>query len=336
MKLFVTGGSGFLGKRLIKRLLKEGHELTAFARSESSAEKLAHMGCKTVVGDLSRPSSYEAQLSGYDVVIHAASPVKFWGEWSFFQQDIVDVTRELFDAASRQQIKRFIYISSESVLQDDIPLEDIDESFPYLEPNSYYGKAKQLAERWLIERKSDTECIILRPTFIWGPGVAALATMIEKINKGKFIWLDHGEVVIETVHVNNVVHAIVLALDHGENKQIYTITDDQPRPVKDVIGGLLDTQNITLPTKNMSSRLVRHLAGVVEAVWKIFNIKSDPPISKFEWSFVGLPRKYNIQKIKQSLGYQPVISVEEGLKEMKQKNHLAEEIKEEIKKVVCE
>jgi len=334
MKLFVTGGSGFLGKHLIKRLLKEGHEVTAFARSESSAEKLAHMGCETVIGDLCRLSSYEEQLAGHDVVIHAASPVKFWGDWSFFQRDIIDVTRELFDAASRQHIKRFIYISSESVLQNDKPLENIDESFPYLEPNSYYGKAKQLAERWLIERKSDMECIVLRPTFIWGPGVSALTTMIEKINNGQFSWLDHGDVVIETVHVNNVVHAIVLALDHGEDKQIYNVTDDQPRSVKEVIGGLLDTQNITIPTKNMSSRLVRYLAGVVEAIWKILRIKSDPPISRFEWSFVGLPRKYNIQKIKQSLGYQPVISVTDGLREMKQGSYLAEEVKEEIKKVV--
>jgi len=320
MKIFVTGGSGFVGTRLIKRLLQEGHDVSAFARSEASADNLKLLGVNTVIGDLNQVESFEDQLTGHDVVIHAASPVKFWGKWDFFQQNIVDITQGLYQASVRQNIKRFIYLSSESVIQNDTPLVDIDETFSYIEPNSFYGKAKQIAERWLIEQNTETESIVLRPTFIWGPGVAALTSMIDKINGGQFSWIDNGNVAFESVHVDNVVQAIVLALDKGESNQIYYVTDDDPRTVKDVLGGLLETQNIKLPTRNMPSAVVRKLAGMVEGIWKLFKIKSDPPISKFEWSFVGLPRKYNIQKIKTSLGYEPIISIGEGLKEMKQIN----------------
>lgn len=317
MKLFITGGSGFLGTRLTKKLIRDGHEITAFARSDLSAEKLSQLGCKTVVADLLSSQSYEEYLKDINVVIHAASPVSFWGEWSYFQKNIVDATRNLFEAANRNNVKRFIYISSESVIQNDTPLLDIDETFPYIEPNSFYGKAKQLTERWLIEQNSQTECIIFRPTFMWGPNVAAIATMKQKIEKGQFVWIDHGDVVIESVHVDNVVHAISLALTKGENKQIYYVTDDAPRAVKVLISQLLDTQNIHAPEKSVPTSLAKGAAITVEALWKMLHIKSPPPLSKFEWSFVALPRRYNISKIQNSLGYEPVTSFEQGLDEMR-------------------
>ncbi|HFE39205.1 MAG TPA: NAD(P)-dependent oxidoreductase [Gammaproteobacteria bacterium] len=316
MKVFITGGSGFVGKRLVKKLLMEGHDVCAFARSRSSAEILSKLGCKTIIGDLLNPISYADSLKGQDVVIHAASPVSFWGEWSFFQQNIIDISKNLFNAAAEHKVPRFIYISSESVIQNDTPLENIDETFPYIEPNSFYGKAKQLTERWLLKQNGHMACIILRPAFIWGPNVSALNAMVEKVKKGQFIWLDNGEVIIESVHVDNVVHAIHLALTKGENKQVYYVTDDNPRSVKSIISDLLTTQNITPPTKNCPSKPIKYLASFVEFFWKQLHIKSTPPISRFEWSFVAVPRIYNIQKIKTALAYKPMMSTKAGLAEM--------------------
>lgn len=317
MKIFVTGGSGFLGQRLITRLVMEGHTVTGLARSSKAADSVRKAGAAPIVGDLSGISAWETALHGHDVVIHAASPVEFWGTWADFDRDIVQATIGLYDATAKQGAKRFIYISSESVLQDTKPLWDITEEEPYPdEPNSYYGKAKKLAEIALRNSHLLTELVILRPTFIWGKGVAALDTMLTKMKNGQFMWIDEGKTVIECVHVDNVVEAIVLSLTKGTHKHIYNITDDAPKTARELITALVGTQGITPPEKSMPSAIAGFAAWLVESVWKMMGIRTPPPLSRFELSFVAMPRRYRIDAAKRDLGYRPVISFEHGLLEM--------------------
>lgn len=318
MKIFLTGATGFLGQRLLTQLLEDRHQVTCLVRDADDADALARRdGCRAVEGSLENVSSWLKWLPGHEVVIHAAAPMTFWGPWSFFEKVIVDATETLYRACSRAGVKRFIYISSESVMQNTTPLLDIDESIQYIEPNSNYGKAKQLAERKLLEGVSETECIVLRPTFTWGKGMPMLDEIIRKIDDGSFVWVDHGNTVIEWVHVENVVGAIVCALTKGHDKGVYYITDENPQTVKHIFNQLLSTRRITPSRKSKSSGIVRLAAGLVESWWKLFGLKSTPPITRFDWSFVALPRRYNIDKAKTELGYHPVISEKMGLGEMR-------------------
>lgn len=316
MKIFITGSSGFLGRRVVTRLLKEGHQLTLLVRKPEQMKDNTPQ-ITTVLGDLDYIDRWSQSLANHDALIHLAAPVVFWGKWSLYKHAIVDATLALYRAANRHYIKRFVYISSEAVIQDDVPLLDIDETHPYIVPNSFYGKSKQMAERLLLAENGETECIILRPTFVWGKGVPALKDIVDKVNSGQFMWIDKGQVVIELVHVDNVVEAIRLALTRGENKHIYYVTDDHPRTVREILTTLLATQGVTPPEKSIPNKLARTLAGTIEGVWRLLPIRMAPPISRFEWSFVGLPRRYNIGKIKKDLGYQPVTRWEQGVKEMR-------------------
>ncbi len=318
MRVFVTGGSGFLGSELISRLIKEGHHIYALSRNSQSTQKFKMTGVLPVEGDFNDISIWENSLNEIDAVIHCAAPVEFWGKWENFENDIVTVTKNLLLASDRQGAKRFIYISSESVLQDREPLFDIAETHPYPEePNSYYGKSKMLAEKEILNYSGSVHCIILRPAFIWGKGVKALNTMIEKINAGQFMWIDNGECPIETVHIKNAVEAIVLSLSKGENKSIYNVTDDSPTTARQFLTSLIETKGVNVPDKSMPGIIASAAAVIVESVWRFFGIQSAPPLSRFELAFVNMPRRYNIMKIKNELGYRPVISVEKGLKEMK-------------------
>lgn len=317
MKIFVTGATGFLGRRLLNRLLRDGHEVTCLVRNAEAADQLAALGCRVVEGSLDNVGNWIKWLRGQEVVIHAAAPVDVWGSWKIFQRQIVEATEAIYRAASREQVRRFIYISSESVVQNSRPLLDIDESFPYLNPDSNYGKAKQLAEKRLLAGVSETECIILRPTFIWGKGMPVLNELIDAVDTGKFTWVGNGSTTIEWVHVENVVNAIVCALTSGQDKEIYFITDENPKPIREIFNQLLATRHITPSRKNTSSFLVKLAANLTEFWWKLLRKKSRPPITHFEWSFVALPRRYNIQKAKADLGYHPVISEKLGLAEMK-------------------
>lgn len=318
MNIFVTGGSGFLGKRLITRLVGEGHTVTGLARSLDAADKIKSSGGTPLIGELTNIPEWELALAKFDVVIHAAAPVEFWGKWENFERDIVSSTSNLYEAAARNNVRRFIYISSESVLQDTKPLLDIKETEPYPdEPNSFYGKAKKLAEQALMRSQGITDCIILRPTFIWGKGVPALDTILSKMKDGSFMWIDGGSTVIESVHVDNIVEAIVCALVQGRHKGIYNITDDMPKTARELITALATTQGITPPTKSMPGSIASIAASLVEGVWKMFGIGSTPPLSKFELSFVNMPRRYDITAAKTELAYSPRISFEQGLLEMK-------------------
>ncbi len=317
MKIFVTGGSGFLGQRLIKRLVNEGNIIGGLARSNYSAEIINKLGADVIKGSLGNIQEWENELQGYDVVIHCAAPVEFWGVWSKFEKEITLATKNLLMSSSKMQVKKFIYISSESVLQDVNPLVDIDETFPYPdEPNSYYGKAKKLAEQEILNFSTAMKCIILRPTYIWGAGDKTPQILVEKVKSGQFMWVDKGECVIETVHVDNLVEAICLACLKGNDKQVYMVTDDAPITVKDYFTQVLKIQGVTPPNKNIPSLIAKPLAAAIEFVWKLLGIKGIPPLYRFELSFVAMPRKYNISKIKRELGYQPIVTREMGLKEL--------------------
>lgn len=228
MKIFVTGATGCLGRRVVERLMKEGHELPLLVRSIPEVPLYHQPNIQLVKGDVTNVASYEGDLSGQDVLIHLAAPVVYWRDWSLYHTGIVQATEELYAAANRQGVGRFLYISSESVLQDREDLLDIDEHHPYpKEPSSYYGRAKKMAEQLLMEAMDQTEVLILRPTFIWGPGVAALDTFVEKVETGQFIWIDKGQVMVEMVHVDNVAEAIALATVKGRSGEIYFVTDGQ-------------------------------------------------------------------------------------------------------------
>ena len=318
MKVFVTGGSGFVGERLIRRLKADKHEVVALARGSSQAEKIRATGAQRVHGTFSNISEWETALDGMDAVVHCAAPVEFWGKWEDFYRDTVQATIDLYQAASRRKVGRFIQISSESVIQDKLPLLDIDETAPYPSvPSSVYGRAKKETEIALCAQPTGPVRIILRPTFIWGKGVKALDTMAQKVTSGEFMWIDHGQTIIEMVHVDNVVQAIVLSLGAGSDKSIYYVTDDRPMKVFDFFSALFAAAAIPIPKKNMNGKIAALAAGAIEGVWKLFGIQKSPPLSRFELAFVAQPRRYNIAKIKRELGYSPVKTLEAGLAEMR-------------------
>lgn len=322
MKIFITGGTGFLGQRIIERIEKNGWEIAGLARSSNSSKKLESLKVSPILGSLENIDDWKGELSGVDVVIHCAAPVEFWGSWEKYQKGIVEPTEKLFEAAEEKGVKRFIFISSESVLQDKKELIEIDESKPYPKsPNSYYGKSKMIAEKFILAQKSNMESIIIRPTFIWGKGVQALNTMIEKIKSGEFMWIDHGKSLFEMVHVDNVAESVVLACIKGEDKNIYFVTDDNTQTVKEFLSKLIQTQGIAPPEKSLPKGIAGVLANIVERVWRVLNIKKNPPITRFDLAFVAMDRKYEITKIKKDLGYKPVVTEKEGLEAMKKESN---------------
>jgi len=317
-RIFVTGGSGFVGKRLIARLLESGHDITALSRSAKSDAVLKALGATPVRGSLDDVADWQGALKGHDVLIHAASPITVWGDAEVLHRQIVEATTALADACAAFGVRRMIHLSSESVLQGAGPLLDIDETHPYpARPNSRYGACKKAAEQALLAREGGPEIIILRPSFIWGPS-GQVEQLLKKVRSGQFAWVDHGRAPMEMSHVENVVSAILLALEGGQSGRVYFVTDAAGLSVREVLGGIIEAVGLTPPSRSIPLALARPLAGAVEALWSVLRLRSTPPLSRFQLDFVALPRRYRIDRARAELGYKPVMSFDAGLAEIRQ------------------
>lgn len=317
MKIFLTGGTGFLGKHVVQRLLKEDYELYILTRKPQDNLLFKNPKITMIEGSLETIQDWKLCLQNVDVVVHMATPDVFWGKWSFYKKSIVDSTKQLFDASESSGVEKFIYISSESVLQYKKDLLWIDESEPYPKlPNSYYGKSKMLAEKKIFSTFFQMTRVIIRPTFIWGKAVDGLKTMAQKIQAGGFMWINNGDISMEMVHVDNVAQAIALAIEKTNQDNIFFITDDAPKSTKRFLTDMLGIIGVTPPNKSMPKSLAQPVAVLIEGIWKLFHFKKYPPLTRFDLSFISMNRAYNIDKIKSTLGYQPIVDYDTGIKKM--------------------
>ena len=112
MKAFVTGGSGFIGGALIRRLRNEGVEVSALARSDSSAAKVAGAGAEPAPGDLDDVEAMAAGAEGCDLAFHAAAALGEWGRREDFERGNVQGTRNALEAARRAGVRRFVHVGT--------------------------------------------------------------------------------------------------------------------------------------------------------------------------------------------------------------------------------
>lgn len=317
MKIFITGGSGFIGGAIIEAL-KGTHTLFAMARSEQSLEKVEARGATGVPCELGKIQP--EHLKDCEVVIHAAAFVEPWGTREQFWQTNVVGTEQLLEVAKEANVKRFIHIGTEAALFNGQDLVDIDETYPYPTPQKYlYSETKAEAEKRVLAANvpGTFETISLRPRLVWGPNdTTILPNIIQLVDKGAFRWIDQGRLLTSTTHVANLVEGVRLALTRGRGGEAYFITDGKPHTMREFLTKLLATADRIPKNKNMNSGLLRFAAGLIEGIWRLLGLKSKPPITRFSAAIMSSECTLKIEKAQAELGYQPVISVQDGLAEL--------------------
>src|SRR3954470_14008052 len=180
MKAFVTGGSGFIGGVLIRRLRAEGAEVSALARSDSSAAKVEEAGAAAARGDLHDVAAMTAGAEGCDVAFHAAAALGEWGRREDFEWGNVQGTRNALEATRQAGVKRFVHVGTEAALMAGEPLVNVDETAP-LRPDSKapYPWSKARAEQAVRDANGNAlETVVVRPRFVWGRGDTTLLPQI--------------------------------------------------------------------------------------------------------------------------------------------------------------
>ena len=169
MKIFITGGSGFVGRNLIEMSLKRGAQVLALARSDSAAAAVRAAGAEPVRGDLDDESSLRTGMAGCQVVFHSAAYVQDWGEPAAFHRGNVEGTEHVLAAARSANVPRFVHVSTEAVLVGGPPIHKADETWPRAQnPIGQYPLTKGLAEdRVLAANSPQLATCNCSPTMIW-------------------------------------------------------------------------------------------------------------------------------------------------------------------------
>ncbi len=317
MHVFVTGGSGFVGGHVIERLVREGHSVSAMARSPRSAEAVRAFGAAPVQAELGRLRA--EHLAGVDAFVHCAAFVEEYGTRQQFFEANVEGTRNALEAARAAGVRRFVFVGTEAALFDGGDLIAVDESHPYPERHRFlYPETKAEAERLVLAANGPSfTTISVRPRFVWGPrDTSVLPAVLRMAADGSFAWLDGGTQRTSTCHVGNLVHALVLALDHGEGGRAYFVTDGRERSMRETLGSLAGTRGVRLPTRSVPSALMRPLAGLVEGLYRLFGVRRTPPVTAFAIAMMSASVTVRDDRARAELGYAPIVTIEEGLREL--------------------
>ena len=319
MKIFVTGGSGFVGGAAIKKLAS-AHQIIAMSRSVASDEKIRSLGASPIRSQLGQVKP--ADIDGCDIIIHAAAHIGPWGSREQYWQTNVEGTVQLLEAAKQAGVKRFIHIGTESGCFYGQDMHCIDETYPLSIASPYfYSETKAEAERQVLSASDSANNFItlsLRPRFIWGPGdQTILPELVKAVEKGQFMWISGGHAITSSTNIHNLTHAIELALEKGKEAEAYFIVDEKDHSFRELLTALLATQNLKPSSKSVPSWIVRGLAGLIEMVWNLFPIKVDPPITRFAATLMSKECSIRSDKARHDLGYQPVVSMQDGFEELR-------------------
>ncbi|HEV2780189.1 MAG TPA: NAD-dependent epimerase/dehydratase family protein [Actinophytocola sp.] len=317
---FVTGGSGFIGGRLIMRLVEDGHTVRALARTEGAAARVAELGAEPLPGDLSDLDALVAAAEGADLAFHAAAWTGPGGTMAEFTATNVDGTRNVIAACRKAGVRRLVHVGTEAALMAGQPLVDVTESAP-LRPDSPapYPATKALAEQLVRSASTETlETVVVRPRFVWGAGdTSVLPELVAAVRVGRFVWIGGGMHLTDTTHVDNAVEGLVLAAERGQPGEAYFVTDGEPVVFREFVSELLDTQGVPAPRRSLPLGVARLLAEAGERVWKVLRRPGAPPLDYFTLWASGLQCTINIDKARTELGYVPVRTREEGFAELR-------------------
>ncbi len=321
MRIFVTGASGFVGGAVVRQLLDK-HEILAMARSDSSANAVATLGAQPVRCALGAVEVLH--LIDVDAIVHCAAFVEPWGTRDQFWQTNVTGTTQLLAIAKQAGVKRFIHIGTEAALFDGHDLHNIDENTPYADNTPFlYPETKREAEKAVLKANDPAKgftTVSLRPRLIWGPGDQTIVPEIEAMAaKGMYTWIDHGRATTSTAYIGNVAHAVELALNHGEGGRAYFITDGVQISFKEFLTRLMQTQGISLPERSLPGWLARGLATFIEGCWTFFHLSGAPPMVRFSITLLSRECTIKSDLAEKDLGYTPLFSLDEGLREMETK-----------------
>ena len=318
-KLIVTGATGFLGFHLVKRLKKMGFVVIGLGRNVEKGNKINELGANFISIDLSEKEKLNTIFQNVDYVFHCAAKSSVWGDYKSFYKANVEGTKNITDLCLKNNVKRLIYVSSPSIYFDFKDKLNIKETEPPTKhPANNYIKTKIIAENIIDNAfKDGLDVITIRPRGIFGLGDSAILPRLLKANREKFIPKTRkNDILIDITHIDNVVEAMVLAMqtDKKYRGEKYNITNDENIYLYKTLENTINKAGKKFNSKYIPYKLMFILVSIIEFLYKSIPNK-EPIFTRYSLGLLSFNQTLDISKAKNDLGYEPIISVEEGLKE---------------------
>ncbi len=318
--ILVTGGGGFLGGAIMKRLVDQGATATSFSRHQH--EELTALNAPQIQGDVSDPEAVERAVRGRDVVFHTAAKAGVWGDHRDYYLTNVVGTQYVIAACLRHGVKRMVYTSSPSVVFDGSNMEGVDETTPYARRfNCPYPKTKAIAEQTVAQAAgASLKTIILRPHLIWGPGDNHLVPRIIS-RASQLRQVGDGQNKTDTIYIDNAAEAHILAAEKLDaypalSGRIYFISQGEPLPLWEMINAILNAAGLPPVRKKISHASAWIIGAMLEMVYKGFRIKKEPRMTRFVANELAASHWFDISAARRDLEYTPRVSTQEGLKRL--------------------
>ena len=318
MKVFVTGGTGFIGGEVVRQLRERGDQVVCLVRSPEKGQKVEALGCTLAAGDLSNAEAIRKGMEGCDAVIHAAAiyevgiPAK---QRPAMWEANVAGTERVMKAALEAKIPRIVYVSTVGVF-GNTHQKVVNESYEHPEQGftSYYEETKleahKIVKRMIAEQ--DLPAIIVQPGGVYGPGdTSQVADLLQEFFAGKLPLLPFPELGICMSHVEDIAGGVLLALDKGKLGEIYVISG----PVTTMRGAIEMVASVSgrkAPKRNLPTPLMKALTPIGPLVGKMMG--QPPNLRELISSADGVTFWASYEKAGRELGYAPR-GMEEGLRQ---------------------
>jgi nucleoside-diphosphate-sugar epimerase len=322
MIALVTGGGGFLGSAIVRRLRQRGDRVHSFSRRRYA--ELEALGVRQHQGDLVDAIAVSRAAACCDIVFHVAAKAGLGGRYRDYHRANVLGTANVLTACRHHGISRLIYTSSPSVIFTGRDMAGVNESVPY--PPHYdsaYPQTKAIAERMILGANGAAlATVALRPHLIWGPGDNHLIPRIlARARAGRLRRIGTESKLIDSVYIDNAADAHLLAADRLTPGspiagRAYFITQGEPVPLWDLVNRILHAAGLDPVTRSIPPRLAYGMGWLMEMLYAVFRPQEEPPLTRFVARELTTAHWFDITAARRDLGYQARISLEEGLRRL--------------------
>jgi nucleoside-diphosphate-sugar epimerase len=318
MKALVTGGGGFLGRRIVELLLEQGLEVRFLARQRyPEVEALGAQGLQVDLRDAAR---LPAALEGMEAVYHVAGKAGFWGAREEYFSINVEGTRNVLEAARAAGVARLIYTSTPSVIGYDADAKGISEA-PYAASHlSHYPDSKAAAEQLILAANGPgLATVALRPHLIFGPrDNHLLPRVVQNARAGRMVIVGDGTNQVDLTYIDNAAWAHLDAghalTDHAAAcaGKAYFISNAEPVRLWDWLNELLPRVDAPRITRRISFSGATRLGAVMEWAWRTFSIGGEPRMTRFLASALARSHWYDMGPAERDLGYRVRVPMKEA------------------------
>ncbi|MGI8457907.1 MAG: NAD-dependent epimerase/dehydratase family protein [Propionibacteriaceae bacterium] len=318
--MLVTGASGLLGGRVAQALAARGDEVTVLQRGPSG------LGLREVRADVADREAVRAAVAGQEAVIHLAAKVDVVGRWTDYVRVNVVGTTHVVAACRETGVERLVHVSTPSVAHAGDSLVGVAAGpADARAARGSYARSKAIAERIALaadDPEGRRTCVlVVRPHLVWGPGDTQLVErIVHRARVGRLPVIGTGAALVDSTYLDNAVDALVAALDHSPevHGEALVISNGEPRPVAELMGGICRAAGVDLPTRHVAVAPARVAGTVVQGVWGLPGVRRwtagrPPPLTRFLVDQLSTAHWFDQRRTREVLEWEPRVSLDAGL-----------------------